>query len=202
MNKVKLILFDLGGVLVELDKISVMWAEHQNNYSMDECWAQWLLDEDVQAIDRGKMEVEEFLKRWKAKQNIELPMEDLAQLYRDLVRGDLPGGIDLVKECKAVGHQVACLSNMTAFHWPHVEACGFKGLFDYSFVSCLIGHCKPEERAYEIVLEAVPYKAEEIVFFDDNIVNLQIALDQGFQGHVVKGVQETREKLIELKLLF
>jgi len=196
-ENVRLILFDLGGVLVELADIRDMWCGKKNNCSDEELWGLWLNNEAIRAIDRGQISVDDFLLQWVRDWELEVSVEALKKIYENLIRQPFPGVMELLEDCQKK-YRLACLSNMTANHWPKVKSFGLDAYFDYSFISCEMACCKPEAVAYRKVLENCPYKSEEILFVDDNEVNVREAKVSGMQAIKAKtalGVRELFEDL-------
>ena len=184
-DNIKLVLFDLGGVLVKLGEISDMWADKKGDYAAEDFWKLWLNHDAIQAIDCGKMDVDEFLKHWIEDWNLETSFDDLEKIYSDIVREPYPGALELIEDCRK-HYKVACLSNMTAGHWPKVQS---------------FGSCKPNRRAYEIVLEQCALEPQEILFIDDNVTNLQPAKDLGIRVLEAKTAAGARAGLVALSLL-
>ncbi|PCI76909.1 MAG: hypothetical protein COB20_09505 [SAR86 cluster bacterium] len=199
-DNIKLILFDLGGVLVELGDVSDMWADKKGDYAEEDFWTLWLNDDSIQAIDCGKMEIGEFLNLWIENWNLEISVEDLKKIYREFVRNPYPGALELIEDCRK-NYTVACLSNMTAGHWPIVQDFGFADCFDHMFISCLTNSCKPNRRAYEIVLEQCPFEPHEILFIDDNVTNLKSAEELGINILEARTAVGAREALVQFSII-
>ena len=201
MSDIKMILFDLGGVLVEIADLSNMWAEKKTNYPEDhDFWPLWLADKNIHAIDRGLMEVEDFLKNWKEDRGIEADIDELRKIYQALIKEPFPGALELVKDCKKK-YTVGCFSNMTYGHWPKIKSFAFEKEFSFRFVSWQIQFCKPESEAYQYVLQQLPFEKDEILFIDDNQLNVDKALEMGMQALRAKTAVVARQRLEELGLL-
>lgn len=81
--------------------------------------------------------------------------------------------------------------------WPSLERV-FKnvGLRDYfsSFVmSSVLGVLKPHELMFNTALAQLNIKAEEAIFIDDNIANVEAAIKLGMQGIVILRGDELKE---------
>ncbi len=64
-----------------------------------------------------------------------------------------------------------------------------------------MGAIKPDRDYFETVLAELGAAPSQAVFFDDNVVNVEGARACGLEGHVVRGVDETRSRLRDLDLL-
>ena len=61
-----------------------------------------------------------------------------------------------------------------------------KGLFDGGVASCEVHINKPDPRIYKALLEKYHLKAQESVFIDDRLDNVQAAFRLGFAGIQMK----------------
>jgi putative hydrolase of the HAD superfamily len=73
--------------------------------------------------------------------------------------------------------------------------------FDSHFVSHLTGRIKPDAAAFEHVVESLGCSPAAVLFFDDNLLNVDAAKRLGMQSVRVQGVEETKRVLVELKIL-
>ena len=66
--------------------------------------------------------------------------------------------------------------------WPVVtEALDVKNLFDVVVNSAFVGMRKPEERIYTHLLEELEMEPENVLFLDDNRLNVNAARARGIQ---------------------
>lgn len=54
--------------------------------------------------------------------------------------------------------------------------------FDSITISAFVGECKPNENIYKIALNSLNVNAEECIFIDDKIINVETAEILGFRG--------------------
>ena len=69
---------------------------------------------------------------------------------------------------------------------------------NFNFASYEIGYLKPEKEAFEYVIGELQCDASEILFFDDNIVNVEAAKKMNIQSYQTRGVRELRGKIVDL----
>ena len=85
---------------------------------------------------------------------------------------------------------VACLTNTER---EIAEICKTNGLFDYfhkAFLSVDMGMQKPDLEIYEEVARSVGCLPAEIFFVDDNMENVQAAIDVGMHGYLYCDVEK------------
>jgi putative hydrolase of the HAD superfamily len=78
-----------------------------------------------------------------------------------------PEAKDAIMELKKRGYKVAILTDSphtTPTQHEMLSTIGMGGMFDGIFVSCELGHMKPDKEAYEAVLNAFNVKPSESVF--------------------------------------
>jgi len=97
---------------------------------------------------------------------------------------------------------IGCLSNTNALHWDrHFGTWPILKNFDYRFLSYELGVVKPDRELFERVAQTLPSTRENVLFLDDNLVNVNGAIDAGFVARHVRGVDGARAALIELEVL-
>jgi putative hydrolase of the HAD superfamily len=74
-------------------------------------------------------------------------------------------------------------------------------VFDHYFASHLIGRIKPDEDAFQYVIEALERSPAEILFLDDNRLNVEAAKRTGMKAVQVRGAEEAGEVLSELRVI-
>lgn len=188
------VVFDLGGVLAEFGGVARMRALARVE-SDDEMWRRWLTCEWVRRFERGGCPAEDFARGVVEDWSLELsPTEFLAEFGQWLV-GPLPGAQELVTDVRR-RLPVACLSNTNSVHWDAGAAhWPLWGAFDHAFLSFEIGFVKPDPEAFEHVVDKLGVPAEQLLFLDDNALNVEAARAVGFTADRVVGVEEARAAL-------
>ena len=93
---------------------------------------------------------------------------------------------ELVQKLKAHGYCVYYLSNIPEDVLDLLMNRDMKGLFDGGVASCEVHINKPDPRIYKALLEKYHLKAQESVFIDDRLDNVQAAFRLGFAGIQMK----------------
>jgi HAD superfamily hydrolase (TIGR01509 family) len=103
-----------------------------------------------------------------------------------------PGALELVASIPE-RYQLALLSNSNVLHWPRVlDEMKLRSSFEHRFSSHLIGKIKPDAEAFEHVIDRLNCQPAEVLFLDDNLLNVEAARSVGMQAQRVRGVQESR----------
>ncbi|MCZ6782372.1 MAG: HAD family phosphatase [Proteobacteria bacterium] len=197
---IRVALFDLGGVVVELGGVQEL-GDLVGESSEEEIWRRWLSCPWVRRFERGQCTTDEFARGMVESWELPLAPDDFLARFQRWPRGLLPGAEALLESLHGRVHR-ACFSNTNAFHIDHqFEAFGIRTLFDEHFFSNQIGLVKPDREAYEHVVEALGCPAGHILFLDDNQINVDGAREVGLDAHRVRGVEEARRLLSERGIL-
>jgi putative hydrolase of the HAD superfamily len=196
----RVLLFDLGGVLVHWDGIDPLLRLSRRGMKAEDARRFWLESPWVRKFERGQCGPVEFAKGVIKELDLSLTQSEFLEEFLSWDRGPLPGAAKLLAELKEA-FTLACLSNNNELHGKRLrEERGFSVYFEYSFLSHEIGHVKPDREVFEYVLQRLPYQPNEILFFDDNPECVSGAQDVGIPARVVKGPASVRNMLRRLQL--
>jgi glucose-1-phosphatase len=193
---VDLVLFDLGGVLIEISGVRVM-LELTGIESEQELWRRWLTCRWVRRFESGGCSETEFAAGVVADWQLGLSPAAFLEAFRDWPVGPLPGAAELVARTR-MSVATGCFSNTNVLHWQdRIVAWPLAGLFDHRFLSFELGLLKPDIAAFVRVAGLLGVPAERVLFLDDNAVNVAGAAAAGFQAARAVGVEEARQRLAE-----
>ena len=199
-DAIEVVLFDLGGVLVELNGVASL-RELAGIESEDELWRRWLECQWVRSYERGECSPDEFahgvVNDWQLTATPTAFLESFAAWPVGLY----PGAEDLVRRVRE--HvPVGCLSNTNSGHWDeHFGTWPIKDAFDYRFLSFELGLLKPDRDLFDRVAQLVPAPPARVLFLDDNLLNVEGAIDAGFAAARVRGVAEAEQALVTAGVL-
>ncbi|MCV2403327.1 HAD family phosphatase [Marinomonas sp. C2222] len=200
-QNIRVVLFDLGNVLVDLGDVSEMHSMLNTKGEEAEVWLQWLNSPAVAAFDSGRISFDDFATALLKEVASDTDKEVFKTAFQAWPRGLFSGALDLVNSVKPELHR-AVLSNTNAAHWPRLmEEMSLAGKFHSYYASHQVGLVKPERAIYQHVIDALRVLPEEILFIDDNQVNIDRALEVGMIAHRVKGVEEARRVLNQYDVL-
>lgn len=181
------LMFDLGGVLVEYHGQAKLAALLPSPLEPGEMWRRWLASPSVRGFERGLTTAEQFASAFVEEWQLGLEPSAFLQSFALWPRGLYEGAEALLRRLKGP-HHLACLSNTNAIHWgrfPQLHA-----LFDSCFLSHEIGHVKPDRAAFEFALARLGARAGDFYFFDDLLFNVDAAREVGINAFQVGSFAE------------
>ncbi|MFO1471388.1 MAG: HAD family phosphatase [Turneriella sp.] len=192
--KPKLLLFDLGGVIIEVDTTGLRALGETGKSDVD-LWETWLTCAAVQEYESGKISNAAFAEGVLKAFNSAMPTEEFLRSFTAWPTGIYAGVPDLLRELRQ-SYKLGYLSNSNALHYPRFEReFDINCYFDYPFASFQMGRVKPHADIFEAVLAALPYKPADIFFVDDNRLNVEMARSLGMRAEIVRGPLELRAVL-------
>lgn len=191
------LLFDLGGVLFEIDfdRAISAWARYS---ALSPDVLRELFEQDIhyERHERGEISALEYFAHLATTLRLDASVEQIEHGWNAIFAGEIVHTRELVDSMRGV---VPCyaFTNTNASHmaawsslFPRVV-----GAFDRVFASHQLGVRKPERAAFDRICALTDTPAGAIVFFDDLAENVQAALDAGFQGVLVKSPQDVAAAL-------
>lgn len=198
-SSIELILFDLGGVLVELREtlFPPEWFPAHTRFGIDE----WASQEAALAFERGLIDADEFTQACISELNLQAKPQQVHQHLIDFTVGPYAGARDLLAGLHGQ-YRLAALSNTNELHWPIItQEYGFAEFFEAMFASHILNMAKPEPGAFQTVINQLQVQADRILFLDDNIDNVRAAGQLGIRAVQVKGLAQVRQCLHNQGLL-
>jgi 2-haloacid dehalogenase len=203
-STIKAIIFDYGNVLLEWDPRFIYHRyfpddpEGMEHFFREVNFADWNLQQD-----KGRP-----FKEGVALLSREFPhYSHLIQAFHDhwidSVGGSIAGTVDILKRLKQAGYPLYGLSNWSSETFPTMrERHDFFDLFDDMVISGYVGHIKPEPEIFHILLEKIGKPAEECLFIDDSLRNIQQAQKLGFATILFQSPQQLESSLRDFKIIF
>jgi glucose-1-phosphatase len=193
-DRIDLVLFDLGGVLIRPGGVAAMRA--LAGIDSDEAlWARWLGCPWVQRFEAGRCSPEEFAEGLVADWGLALAPAAFLQEFGGWPEPPFEDALELVE---AVQDAVPAgfLSNMNSYQWAaNYEALPLTNAFAFRFLSFELGLVKPDPAVFEAVAARLPVPRQRVLFLDDNAVNVEAAQAVGFAARHVRGTEAAREAL-------
>jgi putative hydrolase of the HAD superfamily len=200
MNTIDIILFDLGGVLVELTGVPTMIKWTKNIFNESEMWEAWLRSPSVRSFEKGDTSATQFAADIINEMNLPVGIAEFIDNFTHWPSGLFPGVPDLLKR---LSHRtLACFSNSNELHWPRLmKEMGLEKMLNYHFASHEMGKLKPDKEAFAHVLNSLGCHPSSVLFFDDNELNVKSAREMGLMAYQAKGPQEVEDILVDMKIL-
>jgi len=195
-SDIRIVLFDVGGVLVEVTGIDVIleWVGHR--LTAEEVWRYWFRSPAVRAFETGRMEPEQFAAQLLSELDLDLRADAFLEAFVSWPARLYPGAMELLSRIPP-SYTRALLSNSNALHWPRVmDDLGLGAAFEHRFVSHLIGWVKPDPEAFQHAIERLRCAPAEVLFLDDSELNVAAARDLGLRAVRVRGAAEAEQALL------
>ncbi|MEZ5657520.1 MAG: HAD-IA family hydrolase [Burkholderiaceae bacterium] len=191
----KAFLFDLGGVLVDIDFANAFreWAQY-SPLSTEQLASRFAFDESYKRHERGELPGEDCFAHLKRVLELDGASEsDIERGWNSIFVGEIAETRRLVERAR---RYASCFvfSNTNASHmatWRDLYP-SVVGAFDRIFTSHELGMRKPEQAAFAKIVELTQIPANEIVFFDDLAENVDSAIQAGLHGVVVRSPADVR----------
>jgi putative hydrolase of the HAD superfamily len=198
---IRVLLFDVGGVLVELGGVESILGWLDFRLSPEELWRRWLQSAAVRQFETGQIDAAQFAAGMIAEFELPVGPREFLDSFIGWPTGLYPGTLEMLARIPR-RYQRALLSNSNPLHWPRVLGEMKLGAsFDHHFVSHLTGRIKPDREAFEHVLESLGCTPGQVLFLDDNLLNVEAARALGLHAVRVQGLEQTQRALIEQGIL-
>ena len=198
MRRPSLLMFDLGGVLIQstvfehLNRLLPMSAQ-----TMD-IKERWLSSPSVRQFERGEISSNDFAEGFVAEWGLELTPQAFLKEFSSWPRNFFPGARETVHELRK-SYRVGCLSNSNPLHWSKFD--DLEDMFDISVFSHLIGAIKPDREIFALAVSECDVDPQDVYFFDDCAANVRSAQSLGMNAFQVDGFNSLKRVLRDNKLL-
>jgi glucose-1-phosphatase len=201
MSSIDVLLFDLGGVLVEFSGVRDLTVLLQGRLSESEILEQMSHYLPSEQFGLGRLSREEFGNRFVKDWNLELHPQDFLREFKSWSRRLYPGAVELLALLRP-RFRLAALSNSNELHWErNTNDLGVNDLFEVAISSHQVGLYKPDPQIYLIALDRLGVPPDRVMFFDDVPANVTAASALGIRAFQVEGVEGVRSRLIQEDLL-
>lgn len=209
MKEIKNIIFDLGGVIINLDTQRTIDAFNKiSQIPFEEVYSQAEQIELFNLFDKGKISDFEFFSELRKRIRYDGPEVDLLFAWNAMLLDIPEQRLDLLVEMKQ-DYNTFLLSNTCE---PHIAAFerdlylehgvkNFNDYFEEVYYSCRLGMRKPDKEIFEWVLRKNKLIPEETVFIDDSIQHVKGAGACGIKAYLLPKNMEVAELIKELGLL-
>ncbi|WP_300672037.1 HAD family phosphatase [Desulfoluna sp.] len=201
IKHVKLLLFDIGGVFIQLSGVEQMLAWTQGLHSEEELWNLWLHSHAVKAFETGRIAPHDFARTFIQEFSLPVDTPTFLTAFASWTTLPYPGFHEVMTAINGT-YLTASLSNTNELHWHHLcSQVKIDRLFHHNFPSHKLGLMKPDTASFSHVLDTLGVSADETLFFDDTPVNITAARSLGIHAHQVCGVDHLQQTLKELDIL-
>lgn len=168
------IVFDFGGVLVELDKEICVNSYKRLGMDVIASYVNDYRSEDLfNDFELGKIDLHQFCEEARRQSGVYATDEEITQAWLDLYIGLPQWKLDKVLELKK-DFRILLLSNMNPFHWEYACREYFKDVnryFEKIYLSYELGMTKPDREIFEYMINDSGINPDETLFLDDSKKN-------------------------------
>ena len=201
MNYITDIIFDLGGVLLDLNMQGIGEACKRLGINpelffvkADDKGASTVCQgisasQAITAYQVGMMTSEQFLSLVLSHCGEGITREDVIEAWNACI-GLMPKErLDMIRELRRKGYHTHLLSTTNDMHWEEIKqrylsepgyTCA--DLFDHVFVSHEVQLAKPDPAIYHHAVQEIGRPAGQCLFIDDTLINVEAAQREGLQG--------------------
>jgi epoxide hydrolase-like predicted phosphatase len=197
MDTYEALIFDLGKVIFDLsfDKVFQFWASASSQQA-DALKGRFQFDELFDEFEKGEVSNPAF--RIEISQRLSLTLTDRVfdegwcSLYLNTYEG-----IDKLLSSLKKQYRLVALTNTNSIHAQVWKTKYRESLahFDKIFCSHELKTRKPEQRAYQSVLDYLGVKPQRTIFLDDSYANTEGAARLGISTILVESQQQMRTDL-------
>ncbi len=193
-TNLKNLIFDLGGVILNLSFQKTFDAfSSLVNIDPNEIAKSYYERPEFNAFEKGELSEAEF-RSWLRRLFVTSASDAELDACWNAMLVDIPIERIRLLENLRTRYQLFLLSNTNSIHEKHFNRmvshctphCGLEPLFDKTYYSHQIGMRKPDLEIYGHVLEDNKIQAQETLFLDDNLGNLNAAKQLGINTYHVQ----------------
>jgi len=196
MVNIKNIIFDLGGVIMDIDvKHTLKAFSRLGIKNIEQYFGHGFAASFFSDHEAGRISDEEFLKEIKklliqegGDETVEISDEAVIDAWNALLLQFPPERIALLKEIRSK-YRLFLFSNTNAIHYDkfrEIYRDSFDGdledLFEKAYFSHSLGHRKPDTSGFELIIRENDLDPKQTLFVDDAFINVEGALKTGLKG--------------------
>lgn len=189
MQGIKNIIFDLGGVLLNINyQLTNKAFTDLGVKNFTELYSQFHANALFEDLETGRVSDEDFVSQLRPHIPGHVTEQQILDAWNAMLLDFPLARLQLLQQLR-LHYNLYLLSNTNAIHLKEVnkileQSRGIPSLaafFDKSYYSHLIGFRKPEKEAYQVILDENNLRPEETLFIDDTLPNVDAASHLGIQ---------------------
>lgn len=173
--RIKNILFDLGGVIYDIEMRRTQAAMEQllGKEMGLTLFSKTTQQEIISLYEMGKISTADFIEELRKQFGIDATDKQIADAWNAILIGVIPGRVALLEQLKP-HYNLALLSNTNDLHYEYIySACvPVYAQMQQCFFSCKMGMRKPNADIFETTLATLGWKKEETIFVEDSPPNI------------------------------
>lgn len=203
LQKIEGLLFDLGGVLFNIDfKLAFQVWKQWTRLPVKELQSRFEMDEAYKRHERGEIGASQYFNHLRSVLELEATDSEIALGWNAIYLEEIDETLNYINQIKS---QLPCFAftNSNPTHqdfWFNKYPRVIKS-FDKIFVSSDLGLRKPERQAFEAISDATGISLDNLLFFDDTEENVIGAEMSGMHAVYVKNHTDVKCALEEIGAL-
>jgi len=201
MQNIEAIIFDLGGVILNIDYQSTRKAfEKAGIANFNDMYSQAAADDLFDDLETGKIAPAEFYKKLNERAGVQLTESDIRQAWNAMLLDFREESLAHISSLKSK-YKLYLLSNTNHIHLvafndiyrsKHRDI-PFADHFIKAYYSCEMGLRKPNADIFEFVLAENQLDPSTTVFIDDSVQNIATAKAVGLQTILLEAGQKIED---------
>jgi len=194
--------FDLGGVLIDwnpryLYRKLIDDENDIDSFLSEVCNPEWNVKQDA-----GRALAEATAERIALYPEKKPLIEAFYDRWEEMLGGEIGESVEILRELKNKGESLYALTNWSGETYPIAEErFAFLQWFDGTLVSGVEKMAKPDPAIFHLLLNRYELQAQDCIFIDDSMINIEAAARIGFETHHFESAAGLRQKLIAANLL-
>ena len=196
MEKIEAIIFDLGGVILDIDyNLTRVAFEKLGVAHFEEMYSQATADTLFRRLETGVITEDAFYSELNTCTGLNLSAEEIKNAWNAMLLSFREKSLQFLDKIQP-DYKLYLLSNTNFIHIDAFKKMyylkerrkPFEEYFNKVFYSCEIGFRKPDSICYQCVLDDLSIKAGSTLFIDDSVQNIEGAKNAGMQTvHLLPG---------------
>lgn len=209
MSEIKNIIFDLGGVIINLDiPKTISEFNKLTNKPFESIYTQLHQSAIFDLFDKGQISEADFFFELNNSLDQPLTHKQLLNAWNAMLLDFPIHRLELLNQLKQ-RYRIFLLSNTNETHIAQFENDlyqhhGYKNLepfFEKVYYSCRMNMRKPDREIFDFVLQENTLNASETIFIDDSPQHIEGALKTGIKAHLLSKEKDIKSLIEQLNLL-
>lgn len=205
MSTIKTIIFDLGGVLLNINhRLTVQAFEALGIQHFDDLYSQTYANELFSRLEIGEIQPEDFYQAINEATGLHLSPQEIEKAWNAMLLDFREPALLWLERLKP-HYQLALLSNtncihLQAFHQIYFQksrAKPFEEYFDRAFYSFELHERKPDYSCFHKAIALLKIRPEEAIFIDDSTLNIAAAANLGMGTYLLQPGEQVQQVLPE-----
>lgn len=209
MSEIKNIVFDLGGVIINLDIPKTISEFNKLSIKpFESIYTQLQQSPIFDLFDKGQISESDFFLQLKDHLKEGVTDAQMKEAWNAMLLDFPIHRLQLLRALKS-NYRIFLLSNTNETHIAQLESDlykehGYENLepfFEKVYYSCRIGMRKPDSEIFEFVLNQNNLNAHETIFIDDSPQHVAGAINTGIKSYLLQKDKDVKDLVNHLNLL-